>query len=395
MCLKFSESFHLNVVFFFLSFLISCSEKTSKDKLNEYPKIISLDDSNSMIKGKFYENFQLKEVVELENRSGYFLSEISKIDLINSGFIVFDNELDNLLNVDFKGNIINRICEIGEGPDQMPSISDYAFDSIREEIYVIGPGNFRVKVFRLDGTFVRDFKMETQADQITLLGDKPVLTLTYYNPYFKYLSVLNNNGDTLKTTFPFPKETFPIGLQHISGNLTNSYLGGVLVNEPASSTLYSLDQELNFTPRYKFESSNDLWPEEDRHDLNAYFERLSSGNLSFLTNFYEESESYLFFNLNVKKTEGSRFVIDPRIGYYNVNTGQSFLSDKEEFMLDIKGPLAVTGNDFYVYIPKMNLAELVQSGDDIWKAIMADFPEIRILEKADYDTPVLLKFGVK
>lgn len=236
--------------------------------------------------------------------------------------------------------------------------------------------------------------MESQADHIAMLGDKPVLTLTYFNPYYKYLSVLNQSGDTLKTAFPFPKETFPIGLHHISGNMTSSNSGEVLVNEPASSTVYSLDNELNLSPKYKFEASDDFWPEEKRHELNAYFEKLAIGNLTFLSKYYEEGESYFFFNLNAKKKGGRRYVVDPRIGYYNIKTGKSFISKSEKFLMDLNGPIAVDGDFFYSYISKLKLSELVNS-DDKWKAIMEDFPEIRILEKSDYDIPVLLKFGVK
>ena len=211
-------------------------------------------------------------------------------------FIVLDKNLDALLRFNSKGEILNRICNLGDGPSEVPGISDYTYDFLKDEIYVVSPGVLQVKVYKPDGTFVRNFKMESQADHIAMLGDKPVLTLTYFNPYYKYLSVLNQSGDTLKTAFPFPKETFPIGLHHISGNMTSSNSGEVLVNEPASSTVYSLDNELNLSPKYKFEASDDFWPEEKRHELNAYFEKLSTGNLTFLSKYYEEG-----FSIPIKK----------------------------------------------------------------------------------------------
>nr|WP_245405105.1 6-bladed beta-propeller [Algoriphagus sp. AGSA1] len=357
-------------------------------------RIISIDDTNTFSERGFFEIFQLLEVEELENNSDFFLAEVNKLIVASGDFITLDNNLDALLRFNSRGEILNRICKIGDGPTEMPGISDFAYDSDKDEVYVIGPGIMQVKIFKPDGTFVRNFKMESQADHLTLLGDKPVLTLTYFNPYYRYLSVLDQSGDTLKTAFPFPKETFPIGLQNISGNLTRANTGGVLVNEPASSTVYNLDNEMNLKPKYKFVASDDFWPEEDRHELNAYFEKLATGNLTFLSKYYEESESYFFFNLNAKKTGARRYVIDPRIGYYNIEKGKSYLSESEKFLLDLKGPLAVDGNSFYTYISKMKLTELMGI-DEKWKEIMTDFPEIEILEKADYDTPVLLKFGVK
>ncbi|MBB6327317.1 hypothetical protein FHS59_002960 [Algoriphagus iocasae] len=342
----------------------------------------------------FLNIFQLESIVELNAPEGFYAAEITKAIITKKNIIVFDVKIGQILNFTSDGEFINNVVEKGDGPTEMSAINNFAYDSKKEELYVIGPGNMQVKIYKLDGTFVRNFKMDTQADHIALLGDKPVLTLTYFNPYFKYLSILDSNGDTLKTAFPFPKETFPIGLHHISGNLTRSNSGGVLVNEPASSTVYSLGNDLKLTPKYKFVASGDFWPEEDRHELNAYFEKLATGNLTFLSKYYEETDSYFFFNLNAKKKGGRLYVVDPRMGFYNILTGKSYLSNSEKFLMDLTGPIAVDGNSFFAYISKLKLSELVNS-DEKWKTVMADFPEIRILEKADYDTPVLLKFGVK
>ncbi|WBL43832.1 6-bladed beta-propeller [Algoriphagus halophytocola] len=378
-----------------LFLLISACSPNSKNEIRENePIVISIDNSETFLEEDFFNLFQLETVFELNSPEGFYAAEVTKAVIKKNKIFVLDDKLEQLLQFTTNGEFINSLVDKGEGPTEMPSISDFAFDHEKEEVYVISPGNFHIKVFKPDGTFVRNFKMETQADHIALLGDKPVLTLTYFNPYYKYLSILEYNGDTLKTAFPFPKETFPIGLQYISGNLTKSNTGGVLVNEPASSVVYNLDADMNLKPKYKFAASSDFWPEEDRHELNAYFEKLSTGELSFLSKYYEESESYFFFNLNAKKKGERLYVVDPRIGYYNIETGKSYLSKSEKFLMDLKGPIATDGDSFYTYISKLKLAELVNS-DEKWKVILADFPEINISERADYDTPVLLKFGVK
>ncbi|REG81692.1 6-bladed beta-propeller [Algoriphagus antarcticus] len=386
--------FNWNFTIVLIIALLSCSGKKVDDIENDSIRIISIDDPDTFSELDFLEIFELIDVKELENDLEFFLAEASKLVISESGYIVLDNDLDALLRFNVNGEVENKVCTLGDGPTEMQAISDFAYDQKKDEIYVIGPGNMQVKVYKPDGTFVRNFKIGSQADHIALLGDQPVLTLTYFNPYNKYLSVLEHNGDTLKTVFPFPKETFPIGLHHISGNLTNSNSGGILVNEPASSTVYGMDSKMNLKPKYKFVAIDDLWPEEDRHELNAYFEKLATGDLTFLSKYYEESESYFFFNLNAKKKGGRLYVVDPRIGYYDIKAGKSYLAKSEKFLMEMKGPLAVDGDSFYVYISKMELSELLES-DDKWKAIMADFPEIEIMEKADYDTPVLLKFGVK
>ncbi|MEP0711727.1 6-bladed beta-propeller [Algoriphagus sp.] len=375
--------------------LFSCSEK-KESEVNDIEgslKVLSIDDPNSFEEANFLEIFKLIGVNELEFKSDFYLGEVSKIALSKGDFIVLDEKLEDLIRFTSEGKVLNRICKKGDGPTEMPAISDFAFDPDKDEIYVISPGNMQVKIFKPDGTFVRNFKIESQADHITILGNKPVLTLTYFNPYYKYLSILDQAGDTLKTAFPFPKETFPIGLQYISGNLTKSNTDGVLVNEPASSIVYHLDAEMNLKPRYKFVAADDFWPEKDRHELNAYFEKLSTGELSFLSKYYEESESYFFFNLNAKKKGGRLYVVDPRMGYYNIKTGKGYLSNSEKFLMNLKGPIATDGDSFYAYISKLKLSELIAS-DEKWKGLMAEFPEIKIMEKGDYDTPVLLKFAV-
>lgn len=252
----------------------------------------------------------------------------------------------------------------------------------------------KLKVYKPEGTFVRSFKTDTQADHISLIGKNPVLTLTYFNSFNSYLSINNPEGDTLRTAFPFPKGTFPIGLRHISGNLTKYNSGGILVNEPASSTVYSLDKELNLKSKYRFVATYDLWPEERRHELNAYFEKLATGNLTFLSKYYEESESYFFFNLNAKKSDDRLFTIVPRIGYFDIEKGKSYLSKSDDFLLKLKGPIAADGDIFYAYISKMELSKLVKA-DENWEKNFSSFPEIKFIDKSDFDTPILLKFKVK
>ncbi len=372
--------------------LFSCSE--NENQQGDLPLIISLDDSDTFSEGGFFEIFELREVKELTYNPNHFLAEVSKLVVTEDGFLVLDKNLDALFRYDSQGQLLNRICKIGDGPAEMPGVSDFVFDPGKEELYVIASGSLQVKVYKPDGTFVRNLKMGVQADHIALIGDHPVLTLTYFNPFYRYLGVFDQNGDTLKTAFPFPKETFPIGLHHISGNLTAAKSTGILVNEPASSTVYAMNEEMDLNPKYKFTAAGDFWPEKERHKLNAYFEKLATGDLSFLSKYYGEGGDCFFFGLNAKKSSGRQNVVDPRIGYYDHRSGKSNLSKSQPFLINMKGPLAVEGNSFYAYISKIKLSELFAE-DEEWKNALAPLSEILVSDKEDYDTPVLLKFGIK
>jgi hypothetical protein len=340
---------------------------------------------------EFFELFELQEILELKLSDDFFITDIYRMKVYDNEFFVFDESMQNLIRYNRNGVALNRIGEIGDGPNEIPQIADFSIDRYGN-IYLASGVAMKIAKYSKNGEYLSSIKLEDQMDQITIAGGKFFTSLTYFNNLNKNLGVFGSTGDTLKTFFPFEKGIFPIMLKNISGHLTTNAFDNVLFNESASSRIYEINEELNITPKYQFISKSDLWQESDRHQLNPFFEKLATAELTFLTRFYEESDSYFFFSLNKKQVGIKRFIIDPRIGFFDKKSKTSLLSKKAEFLIHLKGPLYSENDAFYLYAPKFELKKIVSTNSE-W-ANLEKFIDFKFTEKEDFDSPVLLKFKV-
>lgn len=259
---------------------------------------------------------------------------------------------------------------------------------------MIGSGSgMKASTFTKEGDFVSSIKLKDQLDQLSVGNGVIFASLTYFNQLNKNLAAYNTLGDTLKTYFPYGSDVFPILLKNISGHLTANSDGSILFNEPASSKIFEIDKDLEIKPKFRFISETEIWKENDRHNLNGFFETLGTAKLTYLSRFYEESDRYLFYKLNKKQDQVVRYVIDPRIGFFDKKTGKSFLSQKSESLVFMEGPLVAEQDYFILSVPKQELKKLVDS-DPNWSAIK-NFIEFSSIETEEYDSPILLKFSIR
>ncbi|WP_291782343.1 hypothetical protein [Cecembia sp.] len=169
--------------------------------------------------------------------------------------------------------------------------------------------------------------------------------------------------------------------------MTKGFDGKLLYNEPASSIIWEISKE-KLQAKYAFSSKNPMWPETEKHQLNAFFQELAKGELDFLGRFFEETAFHLVFQWNRKKSPSSNRIVDFRIGVFDKRNKQSKISLPDDFTRKLVGPLAAFGNDVYFYIL---LKDLIQVADaDILSKFRAYIQE-DLSSIGDLDLPVLLK----
>ncbi|PZV82944.1 6-bladed beta-propeller protein [Algoriphagus aquaeductus] len=374
------------------SILLSCSPQNKEstfylDQEAEYPILLS-----EVLEKDFWELFKLESAIELKLSQDYFISTIYRLKVHQNEYFALDETLGNLIRFDSNGKPLNRIGKIGEGPEELPNFSDFGIDE-RGNI-VIGSGSGRkASIYSKEGEFLYSIKFKDQLDQLAVGNNHIFASLTYFNQLNKNLAIYNLEGDTLRTYFPYSSDVFPILLKNISGHLTTNFSGSILFNEPASAKIFEINEELEIKPKFQFISDTELWEENDRHNLNGFFETLGAAKLTHLRRFYEESDRYLLFNLNKKQDQVVRYVIDPRIGFFDKKTGKAYLSKKSESLVFTEGPLVADRNNFTLSIPKQELKKLVDN-DPNWSGIK-NFIEFSTIETEEYDSPILLKFSVR
>lgn len=373
-------------------FFTSCYEETKEKKsyLEQNPEFEI--DLNKIEEKKFWELFKLESVIELRLSNDFFISSIYRMKIYQDEFYVLDESLGNLIRFDEQGSAVNRIGTIGDGPNELPQIADFSIDE-NGNIYIASGVAMKISKFSKEGEFQSNIQFEDQMDQVAISNNKIFSSLTYFNRLFKNFGVFDLNGDTLKTFFPYNNEVFPILLKNISGHLTSNYSGNILFNEPASSKIYELNDDLIIKPKFQFLSNSEIWPESERHQLNSYFEKLGTAELTFLGRFYEESESHLVFSLNKKQNGIKTYVIDPRFGYFDKKTKTAFLSEKAEFQIPLKGPLAVEEDILYLYASKFELKKIASINPE-WSHLK-NYINFESDEIEDYDSPVILKLRIR
>lgn len=374
------------------SILLRCSPQNKEstfylDQEAEYPILLS-----EVLEKDFWELFKLESAIELKLSKDYFISTIYRLKVHQNEYFALDETLGNLIRFDSNGKPLNRIGKIGEGPEELPNFSDFGIDE-RGNI-VIGSGSGRkASIYSKEGEFLSSIKFKDQLDQLAVGNNHIFASLTYFNQLNKNLAIYNLEGDTLRTYFPYSSDVFPILLKNISGHLTTNFSGSILFNEPASAKIFEINEELEIKPKFQFISDTELWEENDRHNLNDFFETLGGAKLTHLRRFYEESDRYLFFNLNKKQDQVVRYVIDPRIGFFDKKTGKAYLSKKSESLVFTEGPLVADRDNFTLSIPKHELKKLADN-DPNWSGIK-NFIEFNTIETEEYDSPILLKFNIR
>ncbi|MGY6744756.1 MAG: 6-bladed beta-propeller [Cecembia sp.] len=364
--------------------LAACSEKSNDPYENMRPTFEVSVESETPI----HDILNVTEIIPLRQLEGNFLSQINRLVVTEDFIFVLDEQFTNLIRYNSKGIPLNRISKFGNGPEEMPVITDFTVDQNSKTIILLNQEEKSLHTFDFDNRFIGKKKLDHQADMIGLNKDNEIgLSITYFNEAYHNFQLINSEIKNLGYFFPFPQDVFAIGLKNISGHLTKGFDGKLLYNEPASSIIWEISKE-KLQAKYAFSSKNPMWPETEKHKLNSFFMELSKGELDFLGRFFEETGSHLVFQWNRKKSPSSNRIVDFRIGVFDKRNKQSKISLPDNFTRKLVGPLAAFGNDVYFYILLKDLIQLADA--DILSKFRAYIQE-DLSSIGDLDLPVLLK----
>ncbi len=374
---------------------MGCASRVEESsELVDNPKIINLSNNETFEELDFFDLFSLEEIIELKLRKGDYLGSLSRFEIFDNHIFALDPSFNNLIKFDLKGNYITKIGRIGEGPDEIPEIVDFSIDPNTGLIGLASYSQMKISKYDQLGNFVDVTKIREQIDQFVIFDNKLFLSLTYFNTINRNLGIYNFSGDSISTHFSFPKDMFPMGLLNISGHLTKS-TSGILFNEPASSRLYSFSKDLLIFEKYRFERNNEFWPEENRHDLNGYFQSLATGKLTFLRKYYEENNDYLIFNINLSQSGNPTSPIDPRLGYFNKKSDNTYLSKKADYLKHLEGPIFANDEYFFMYIQKYKFLRIIQENEAFQLNLDSNKIDLSNLIGNEEDAILIMKFKIK
>ncbi|WP_304518024.1 6-bladed beta-propeller [Cecembia rubra] len=336
--------------------------------------------------------FELKEIIPINIEEKNFLVDIYRLQVSEENFYLLDKEFGTLIKTSNDGYQIAKIGKFGSGPDELPDIADFSLSEASGELLLISIEERSLAFFDLEGNFKRKIKLKNQSDMLSVDGKGKIgMSITYFNEEFSNFELLDSAGKSIKRLFPFPKDVFPIILKNISGHITKGYEGGILYQEPANSVIYEINQDEHF-PKYQFLSSQPIWPQDKKHQLNSFFETLATGELSFPTRFFEESENHLYFGWNKEKNKNSQKIVDFRVGVFDKQNNRTYLTRESPLTSFLSGPMAVEGNSVYFIIPLFKLLDL--SDEPVLESYKTEIIQLKN-KFQDLDFPVILKMNLK
>lgn len=314
----------LSFVWFLFSFTVlfclnSCQNKSAKD--NRTTIFLADNLQNTVEKIPLSNAISSMEVVPLETNPECMITEINKIILTDRDIIIYHHFKQPLLRFSRDGKFLNKIGNIGNGPQECNLIAGVTLDELKREIYLnLGDGiTAGFMVYDLEGKFKRKVTFNTYEQFTTLSPD-----FFYVNdlPFFQQnLPVLNPQvkmwNFALLDTLLHPVKTFTnpcydgredeINKNHclydgwanyyVERNPVNIYKNELKIIFQGTDTIYQYDPaSQTFAARYTLELGERPSFSEARQWIKDYsfFTKL------WLSDFFD-TQDYLYMNIGKDK----------------------------------------------------------------------------------------------
>lgn len=174
----------------------------------------------------------------METRDDNLIGRIDKIIVTNDKFIILDLAIaKKVLVFDHHGKFLNVIGKMGEGPEEYDSPNDIAYDSYNDELLIWCHNKKTIMKFKINGTFVRNIKIDWWVASIYVTGLNSYLL--YLNNYTQKngnvndynIQIIDDNGNIISRMLPYNKDK-------------------IVLSPPCLNDFCTFQEELLFSPHY-------------------------------------------------------------------------------------------------------------------------------------------------
>ncbi len=333
---------------------ISCeSNKKKLAPLNENVTEIYLD-KNKKNDIQLDSVIDIVKILPLETNNNSFLSAVNKVLHYNDKFYVLDKTRNKLFIFNDKGKFKGSVGNRGHGPGEYIDIADYCIDTRTERVLVLSIEKRSLYYYNMEGEHIITKKLSFQAFSMAINKEQEIaFYLGYFDEDFVNLKITDMNTDKiLYYGFGYPKGIRPMNLTNITGGLTNNKKG-FLYSDATSSYIHQISDDGKVGPRYHINFGSSFIEEEKKYEFYDFFEDIQKGNLTFLTNLYEENENALVFTYNRESSNKKNVIVQRFNAYYDKynkivysteSLKKTFLSEK------LSSPLGITDDEKFISI---------------------------------------------
>ncbi|MDR1373051.1 MAG: 6-bladed beta-propeller [Dysgonamonadaceae bacterium] len=206
---------------------------------NSFEKKITIDaiDENTVM--KYSEIYSDVRFVRLETQDNCLIGRINKIIAVDDKFIILDEHSAKKIFVfDSSGKFLNTVGSNGAGPEEYDEPDDMAYDEHNDELLVWCHNRKTIMKFKLDGTFVKNIKVNYWAASIHAVDKNSCLL--YLNNYTQKdgkindhnILIIDDSGNVVSGLLPYNKD-------------------GIKLSPPSGDDFFTFQKELLFSPYYR------------------------------------------------------------------------------------------------------------------------------------------------
>ena len=313
----------------------------------------------------------------------------SKVKYFENEYYFLDKKTSQLIVFDENGNFKHQIGKRGGGPEEYKKITDFEIDKKNKLILLLSNYDKALFKYALDGTFIERLRFDffPTSFVVTASGNY-VFYLEFFSENFNNIIVTDDKGKIIKENFPYPEETPVMGFAFTGG--MHSQGASNYFSESTSSIVYEMEDLI--TPLYKFKFGNDTWEEENRYKLAEFSRDNSRFSISFLNNFYCDTQDVLAFSFTKKN-----FI---RRGFYLKKNNKVLAAPfnlKIDYLYEILDLPVGVKEDRFISLLDYELYEALITDAEFKEELIAN--DIGLFQKIDgfseNDNPYLLLYKIK
>ena len=367
--------------------LCSCNQQNSNNK--DYPVLkVTLDETKTSL----FDIFEKAELIPLETNHESLIREVTKVKHHRDFFYLLDDRQGALFFFDNKGQYIDKIHRIGNGPGEYQMIYDFFIDTLQSQIGMLSPFG-SVFYYDLHGDFIKRTDLPSPPPnyrQVELLPCNNCIFWSFVGTTkWDALNIASMETGEKTVSFAYDESyhlsswTRQVFHRDEKGNVyfIRGFSHEVFMVTPDSlKVAYAWDFGNN-----TFDIKEYKLPVSTNHSLDSYkfYQSFMNGEISNSYHFYLQDQTNLYYYAYL------RFGLDKRKHiFYNKKTNKYHFFERTVEGVSINIPVLIT-DEFMLaeldFMEKEAIAPYLFSEED--KSKLANFKE--------EDNPCLVKLTFK
>lgn len=280
--------------------LLSCKNSNQLAKNTSPSELINieLDIETEGEQGRFDDYFSSAKIIALETTDSSLFSRISRMILFKEKIFILDKEMNTVYIFMNSGKFLTKIRDIGKGPNEYLSLTDFTIDKKNEQIILYTDRPYKLLTYNFEGKFIKDEKLKTLYSYISYDNEK--LLLLNNSLKREYLLVSKSLSKTSNFLAINSKDKLFENYGLFTPSITKDKK--IHLTLPYSNTIYEYRNQ-KIQPKYHIDFGSRSLPDDifNTKTPSEIFRYSLKNNYGFAISNFRESKDYVTFTYQSHK----------------------------------------------------------------------------------------------